>query len=326
MKGVGVYLDYAAATPMDRRVLRTMRPFFTKEFQNPSAFYKEGVSVRKSVESARKKIAGILTGHYDEIIFTSGGTEANNLAIQGVVSAFGTPTSKLGLPHIITSAIEHSSVRDVVRALKEQDAIDLTEIGVDKEGVILLDELKDAIKENTVLVSVMQANNEIGTIEPIAEIAKIIRNFKKKNNTKLPLLHTDACQAGNYLELNVERLGIDLMTLNGGKVYGPKGIGALFVRRGVVLKPTIYGGGQENGLRSGTENVAGIVGFAKALSIAQAMREKENNRLSVMRDDFFTQLKKILPDAEINGSLTQRLPNNINISIRDPNPHASRKP
>jgi len=308
-----VYLDYAAATPIDKRVSRAMKPFLAKEFQNPSAFYKEGVLVRKSVESTRKEVAEILGGHADEIIFTGSGTEANNLAIQGLVFAYRKTSNKK--PHIITSAVEHSSVRDVVRVLKEQDAIELTEISVDKEGIILLDELRDTLQENTILVSVMYANNEIGTIEPVKEIAKLIRSHRKNTGAKFPLLHTDACQAGNFLDLNIERLGIDLMTLNGGKIYGPKGIGALFIRRGIELEPIIYGGGQESGLRSGTENVASIVGFAKALSVARTMREKESLRLTILRDDFFAQLKKILPEAEINGSLMQRLPNNINIGI-----------
>ena len=308
-----IYLDYAAATPIDKRVLRAMTPFFARDFQNPSAFYKEGVFVRKHIEEARKEIAKIIAGHSDEIIFTSGGTEGNNLALQGVVKAFGNRVSKK--PHVIASSIEHASVRSVLRVLKKRDEIELTEISIGKDGAVSLSELKDALRENTALVSVMQTNNEIGTIEPIAEVAKIIRNFKKKNNTTFPLLHTDACQSGNYLELNVERLGVDLMTLNSGKIYGPKGIGALFVRRGVTLKPLIYGGGQEAGLRGGTENVAGIVGFAKALSIAQEMREKESKRLSTLRDYFFTKLKDVLPESEINGSLELRLPNNINISI-----------
>ncbi len=236
-----IYLDYAAATPIDKRVLRTMAPFFAKDFQNPSAFYKEGVFVRKHIEGSRKEIAEIIAGHSDEIIFTSGGTEGNNLAIQGAIKAFGNRVSKSRVPHVITSSIEHASVRSVLRALKERDEIELTEISVGKDGVVSLNELKEALRENTVLVSVMQANNEIGTIEPIAEIAKIIRNFKKKNNTTFPLFHTDACQSGNYLEINVERLGVDLMTLNSGKIYGPKGVGALFIRRGVALDPLIYG-------------------------------------------------------------------------------------
>ncbi|MDO8572706.1 MAG: cysteine desulfurase family protein [bacterium] len=315
-----IYLDHAAATPLDPRVFAAMKPFMTKEFGNPSTLYREGVVAKNAVFLARKKIAEILFAHPDEIIFTSSGTEGNNLAIQGIVnSAPYLPAGrreKLGEknPHIITSVIEHPSVLAGCKAL-EGWGVAVSYIGVDGNGIIKLDELKKALRKETVLVSIMYANNEIGTIEPIREIAKIIRIWRKHNSTSFPYIHTDACQAANYLPLHVERLGIDLLTLNGSKIYGPKGMGALFVRRGVPLSPFIYGGGQERGLRPGTENVAGIVGLAEALGIAETMKEKESKRLTTLRDYFISSMFKKIPGVILNGDRIERSPNNVNVSI-----------
>ncbi len=308
-----IYLDHAAATPLDARVFAAMKPFMTKEFGNGSALYREGVIVKNSIQKARKKIAQILFAHPDEIIFTGSGTEGNNLAIQGVIKNVRENRGE-NKPHIITSAIEHPSILSACQAL-ERYGVEVSYIGVDGNGIIKLDELQKALRKETVLVSVMYANNEIGTVEPIREITKIIRSWRKQNETLFPYFHTDACQAANYLPLHVERLGVDLLTLNGSKLYGPKGVGALFVRRGVSLSPLIYGGGQEQGLRSGTENVAGIVGLAEALLIAEKMKEKESKRLTALRDHFISSILKKKSGVVLNGDPIARLPNNVNISI-----------
>ena len=327
-----VYFDHAAATPLDPRVFTVMKPLMVKEFVNPGALYREGVAAKDAILLARKKIAQILFAHPDEIVFTGSGTEGNNLAIQGVVRSAQEKSAENKV-HIITSAIEHPSVLSVCQAL-ENHHVDVSYIGVDGNGVIKLDELKKALRKETVLVSVMYANNEIGTIEPIREIAKIVRAWKKhhkstsnsytrfaskefrsQHNTSFPYIHTDACQAVNYLPLHVERLGVDLLTLNGSKIYGPKGMGALFIRRGVPLSPLIYGGGQERGLRPGTENVAGIAGLAEALGIAETMKEKESKRLTTLRDYFIKSVFKKIPGVILNGDPSKRLPNNVNVSI-----------
>lgn len=308
-----VYLDHAAATPLDPRVFAAMKPFLTKESGNPSALYREGVAAKDALLLARKKIAQILFAHPDEIIFTGSGTEGNNLAIQGIINSVREKDKEKKL-HIITSAIEHPSVLSVCQTLERQ-GVAVSYVGVDRNGIIKLDELKKALRKETVLVSVMYANNEIGTVEPIREIAKIIRGWRKHHNTLFPYFHTDACQAANYLSLHVERLGVDLLTLNGSKMYGPKGVGALFVRRGVSLSPIMYGGGQEQGLRPGTENVAGIVGLAEALSVAEKMKEKESKRLTTLRNHFISSILKKIPGVILNGDQVARLPNNVNLSI-----------
>lgn len=308
-----IYLDHAAATPLDPRVFAAMKPFMAKEFGNPSALYREGIAARNATLAARKKIAQILFAHPDEIIFTGSGTEGNNLAIEGIVRAAREKSGETR-PHIITSVIEHPSVLSVCQALARRGVV-VSYIGVDGNGIIKLDELKKALRKETVLVSIMYANNEIGTVEPIREIAKIIRAWRKQQNTSFPYFHTDACQAANYLPLHVERLGVDLITINGSKIYGPKGVGALFVRRGVSLSPHMYGGGQERGFRPGTENVAGIIGIAEALSLAEKIKEKESKRLTILRDRFISSILKKIPGTILNGDQVTRLPNNVNISI-----------
>ena len=308
-----IYLDHAAATPLDPCVFTVMKPLMAKEFGNPGTLYREGVAAKDVILLARKKIAQILFAHPDEIVFTGSGTESNNLAIQGVVRSAQEKSAENKV-HIITSAIEHPSVLSVCQAL-ENHHVDVSYIGVDGNGIIKLDELKKALRKETVLVSVMYANNEIGTIEPIREIAKIVRAWRKHHQSSLPYFHTDACQAANYLPLHVERLGVDLLTLNGSKIYGPKGMGALFIRRGVPLSPLIYGGGQERGLRPGTENAAGIVGLAEALGIAETMKEKESKRLTTLRDYFIKSVFKKIPGVILNGDRSKRLPNNVNVSI-----------
>jgi cysteine desulfurase len=305
-----VYLDHASATPVDDRVFFVMKPYFIQNFANPSALHKKGVQTTKAVENAREKIADLLHAHSDEIIFTSGGTESDNLAIMGVVR-----NCNIKKPHIITSAIEHSAVLETCRDLEARGLAEITYVNVNEDGIVKIDEIKNALKANTVLVSIMYANNEVGTVQPIREIAKLLRHFKKINNTKFPLLHSDAAQAVNYLEMHVEKLGVDMMSITSSKLYGPKGIGILYKKRSVKIFSIIKGGDQESGMRAGTTNVPLVVGCAHALEITEKLKEKESARLKKLQNYFITELKKKIPNVKINGSLEFRLPNNVHISI-----------
>jgi len=301
-----VYLDYAAATPLDERVLTAMRPYFEADFYNPSANYRAAREVHAALESARSKVAHWLGARGSEIVFTAGGTEANNLAVHGVMRRF--PKANM-----VTSALEHESV------LAPAGAYDCREAAVRADGRVDLDDLRTKIDDRTVLVSIMYANNEIGAVQPIREIARLVAEIRKERRTggnELPLyFHTDAAQAANYLDLHIARLGVDLMTLNGGKIYGPKQSGCLYVKAGVELRPLIDGGGQERGLRSGTENVAAAIGFAEALEIAQNIRHEEAARLQILQKQFIEDLEKKVPGATINGSLKYRLPNNVHVTL-----------
>ncbi|MGC1177093.1 MAG: cysteine desulfurase family protein [Candidatus Saccharimonadales bacterium] len=305
MSSQQIYLDYAAATPVDSRVLAAMQPYLSDNFYNPSATYNTGLKAREALETARRQVAHWLGARSSEIIFTAGGTEANNLAIHGVMRQF--PEG-----NIVVSGIEHESV------LAPAARYDCREVTVAADGRIDLDDLRQKIDEKTVLVSVQYANNEVGTIQPIRDIARIVaekRAARPLGKTYPLYLHTDACQAANYLDLHVARLGVDLLTLNGGKIYGPKQSGVLYVKAGVKLSPLIDGGGQERNLRSGTENVAGAVGLATALELVQADRARETKRLQALRTRFFSSLEQEIPNVMINGSKKFRLPNNVHITI-----------
>ncbi len=299
------YFDYAAATPLDDSVLQAMQPFFSERFYNPSATYTAGRAAAEDLQSARVRMAHWLGARPSEVVFTAGGTEANNLAIHGVMRLY--PKANL-----VVSAIEHDAV------LQPATHYNVRQAGVTAAGFIDLDRLRAAIDDNTVLVSVMYANNEVGTIQPIREVAAIVaevRQQRRQTGNSLPLyLHSDACQAANYLDLHTARLGVDLMTINGGKIYGPKQSGALYVKAGLELQPLLQGGGQERGLRSGTENVAACVGLAKALDVAQTVRHDEVQRLAGLQQYFVCQLAKQLPQLVINGSLKKRLPNNLHLT------------
>lgn len=301
-----IYLDHAAATPLDPAVLEVMKPYVTERFYNPSAVYLAARDVAKDLAGARSRIAQIIGSRPVEVTFTAGGTEANNLAISGVMRRY--PGSK-----VVVSAIEHDSV------LKTAQQYEHAIAPVNEQGVVDLGLLRGLIDDTTVLVSVMYANNEIGTIQPIADVVRLVnevRADRKQQGIDLPLLvHTDAAQAANYLDIHVSRLGVDLMTLNGGKIYGPKQSGALYVRGGFELEPLIYGGGQEHGLRSGTENVAGAIGFAEALERAQSMRREEARRLQELQNYFFARLAAEIPSAIVNGWRKKRLPNNVHVTI-----------
>ena len=313
-----IYLDHAATTPLDPAVIEAMLPYLKDEYVNPSSIYSAARSTRLAVESARATIADILGSKTTEIIFTSGGTESDNLAVQGVLRAH--PGS-----HWITSAIEHDAILSCVKPMKA-DGHEATIVPVTAKGIVDIEPLKAAITDETVLVSLMLANNEIGTIQPIVDVSKIVvrvRIDRLERGITLPLyLHTDACQAAGSLDLHVSRTHVDLMTLNGSKIYGPKGIGLLYVRHGVILEPLLYGGGQERGRRSGTENVGGIVGLAAALDRAISVRDEESHRLTKLRDRLLDELSELIPDLIVNGDRKRRLPNNVNITIPKANGEA----
>ena len=299
-----IYLDHASTTYVDPVVKEAMDRYMTKDFGNPSSLNTLGLHAKEAIDNARESVAMVLNCSPSEIIFTGSGTESNNLAIQGVAKAL-----KGKGRHIITSKIEHSSVLNVCKAL-EEEGFEVAYIDVDRNGLVNCEKLEKAIRPDTILISIMYANNEIGAVQPVSDIGKIAR----KHNV---YFHTDACQAAGAFELDVDKLGVDLLTVNGGKIYGPKGVGALYIRQGVKIKPIIHGGGQEKGLRSGTENVPGIVGFAKALELAEKFRPDETKRLSALRDKLVADILKKIPKSFLNGHPTKRLPNNVNVTILD---------
>lgn len=312
-----IYLDYASLTPIDPRIVREMGKYSKSGYANPSSLYMEGVAAKKALEEMRRRIAETIHAQADEIIFTSGGTEANVLALEGVVRS--AKSAGIKSPHIIISDVEHSSIIETANFL-EKDGCEVTRLGVDQSGIISISELRKAIKQNTVLVSIMTINNEIGSIQPIKEIAKVVRQTKAKSidsdsehqKSTYPLFHTDAAQAFLYEELYVEKLGVDLLTLDGSKVYGPRGIGCLFMKRDTPIEPIIHGGGQERGMRSGTENIPAIAGFAKALEIAMSCREKESKRIAGLKDEFVKSVLSKKPEIIVNGGGS---PHILNISI-----------
>ncbi len=294
-----IYLDHASTTPIDERVLEAMLPYLREKFANPSGTYSISLEVRKAIDDARKTFSEILGCSPDEIIFTSGGTEANNLAIKGVAFALRSKGN-----HIITTKIEHHSVLHTCEFLEDM-GFEVTYLPVDKYGLVSPDDLEREIKDETILVTIMLANNEIGTIEPIEELSKITRK-------KGIIFHTDAVQGAGLLELDVNKLGIDLLTLSAHKFYGPKGVGVLYIRDGTPLVPLLHGGAQEGGRRAGTENVAGIVGASVAFRIAEEEREGEVRRLIHLRDLLIDGLSGV---GFLNGHPERRLPNNVNMTF-----------
>jgi cysteine desulfurase len=293
-----VYLDHAATTAVDPRVVEAMLPCWTEFYGNPSSIYVQGREAHKVLDSARVKVASILHCRPDEIVFTGCGTESDNLALRGV--SLG---QRRKGNHIITSAIEHHAIGHTAEQLQKYFGMEVTYLPVDKYGMVSPDDVAKAIKDATVLISVMYANNEIGTIQPIAEIAKVARA------RGIPF-HTDAVQAGGSLDLNVETLGVDLMSLSAHKFYGPKGVGVLYVRKNSPFVSTLTGGGQERNRRAGTENVALAVGLARALELAYAGAESSNLRLATLRDRLVAGVLAAIPDTHFTGHPTQRLANN----------------
>jgi cysteine desulfurase len=301
-----VYLDYSAATPVKPEVAEAMRPYLSQEFYNPSAIYLAAKHAKRQLDGIRQSAAVQLGAKPAEIIFTAGATEANNLAIQGLGRQY--PGAE-----ILISAVEHESVR------APAELFDSREVPVDEHGRILLNKLSNLISDKTLLVSVMLVNNEVGTVQPLSEVAALIGHIRRQRREKgneLPIyLHTDAAQAGNYFDLHVSRLGVDLMSVNGGKIYGPKQSGILYVKAGLKLWPLIVGGGQEFGLRSGTESLAAAAGLAKALDLAQNARGAESKRVTSLRDYFESRITELIPGAVTNGTKNHRSPHISNITF-----------
>ena len=298
-----IYFDNAATTKLDEEVLQEMMPYLTENYGNASSIYKIGRESRKAVETAREQIAKVLNCKPNEIYFTAGGSESDNTAIKGIARA-----NKNKGNHIITSKIEHPAVLETCKEL-EKEGFEVSYISADENGIINLEELKNAIKPTTILITVMFANNEIGTIQPIEEIGQIA----KENNI---YFHTDAVQAVGSIKIDVQKLNIDSLSLSGHKFYGPKGIGALYVKTGVRFEKLIAGGHQERNKRAGTENVAGIVGIGKALELAYSNLDEHNEKIRKLRDYYVEQVKEKIPYVKINGDMEKRLPGNSNISFK----------
>src|SRR5215467_4509210 len=288
-----IYFDHSATTPLDLRVLEAMGPYLGGAFGNPSSLHHEGRVARAAVDSARAQVAELIGAEPEEIVFTSSGTEADNLALIGAVRASG----KRG--HVVTSAIEHAAILQTCKFLAEHGT-KITHLPVDSDGIVRTDSLLRALQSNVTIVSIMAANNVVGTLQPIEELAHL---------TKLQgaLFHTDAVQAGGKIPLNVNRLNVDMLSLSAHKLHGPKGVGALYVRKGVKLSPIVFGGGQERGRRSATENVAGIVGFGIAAEIARRELVEEASRLAQFREQIASEILRMFPNAYLFGHSTQRL-------------------
>jgi cysteine desulfurase len=309
-KEARIYADAAAATPLSPAA-RAELARLLELYGNPSALHKEALAAREELEQARASVAASIGAHADEIVFTSGGTEGNNLAIYGALR----PLLKNGPVHAIVSSIEHPSVLEPLYALQEE-GLELTELPVSETGRVSPEDVRDAITERTAFVSVQFVNSEVGTIEPIKEIAKEIRHVKKMRELRPLYFHCDASQAPLWKTVNVEKLGVDMLVLDGQKISGPKGVGALYIRRGATLVAQQLGGGQERGLRSGTENVALAGSFAVALAEAQATNDANAAQVSVVRNFLLQEILKVLPDAQVNGAIgDERVANNVHISI-----------
>ena len=298
-----IYFDNAATTKLDEEVLQEMVPYLKDNYGNASSIYKLGRESKKAVEDSREKIAKVLNCKPNEIYFTAGGSESDNTAIKGIARA-----NKLKGNHIITSRIEHPAVLETCKFL-EKEGFEVTYISVDEKGIINLEELKKSIKDTTVLITIMFANNEIGTIQPIEEIGKIAKEHDI-------IFHTDAVQAVGSLKIDVQKLNIDSLSLSGHKFYGPKGIGALYIKSGIKFEKFVDGGHQERNKRAGTENVAGIVGIGKAIELAYNNLDEHNKKIKELRDYYVEQVRLKIPYIKVNGDIEKRLPGNSNISFR----------
>ena len=303
-----IYMDHAATTAVRPEALEAMLPYFGVSFGNPSSIYTLAQEARNAVDDARQTIAGLIGCRISELIFTSGGTESDNTALKGVAFALRNVGN-----HIITTAIEHHAILHTCHQL-EQFGFDVTYLPVDRHGLVDPDDVAKAITDRTILVSVMLANNEIGTIEPVAAIARTVKQEARRLDRNI-LMHTDAVQGAGFLDLNVRELGVDLMSLSAHKFHGPKGVGVLYVKRGTPFEPQMMGGGQERERRSGTENVPGIVGMAEAFQLACQERETTAARCVAMRDRIIEGLQDRVEHAHLNGHPVERLPNNVNISF-----------
>ncbi len=307
-----IYLDHNATTPTEAEVIRAMKLFEAARYGNPGSFHSMGKEAKDAVDAARQWIAQWMGAREDEVIFTGSGTESDNLAILGYARAHA-----LVGKHMVTTAIEHHAVLEPMQFLARKEGFELTIVPVERNGVVDAKKVIAAIRPDTTIVSVMLANNEIGTIQPVEAIGRGIEKLRRNDVAPHVVLHTDACQAAAYLPLDVAKLHVDLLTLNGSKVYGPKGIGLLYAKRGVKLQPLMFGGAQEKALRPGTENVAGIVGLAKALEIVEERREKDAEHLRPLQAILIDGILETIEKTRLNGDRERRLPNNVNISIMD---------
>ena len=303
-----VYLDHAGTTPLDSKVLEAMVPYFTQRFGNPSSLHSVGQEARYALDEARERVAGVLNCRSREIVFTAGGTESDNAAIHGVATALHETGN-----HIVTSSVEHHAVLHACQYLESQ-GFEVTYLSVDADGMVQPEAVYNAINERTTLVSIMYGNNEIGTINPISEIAKSVKK-RAEELSRTIVFHTDAVQAAGYLSLDVAELGVDLLSLSGHKFHGPKGTGVLYMKRGSPYLPLIHGGGQERDRRSGTENIPGIIGLSLALEAADTVREETSQRCAALRDRIIDSVLQQIPGSRLNGHATQRLPNNANFSF-----------
>lgn len=329
-----VYLDYAAATPLDREVRRAMEPWLSEQFANPSGLYRQALEARMAIDKSREAVASFLRTTPDTVIFTNGGTESCNTAIFGITNRQKAVSSTPC--HIITTTIEHKAVLEPIRQ-REKEGCKVDYLPVDADGIVSVEDFKKALRDETVLVSIMYANNEIGSIQPIADIGREILKWRKEKKTVFPYFHTDACQATQFLPMSVEALHVDLLSFNGSKIYGPKGAGVLYKRRDVPLKPLFYGGGQEFGLRSGTEDAPSIVGLGTTVEILK-MRDSrlEIKKIQTLRDILWQGIEHSTKDVVLNGPKIfspyegggggglkegkiregeKRLPNNLNVSF-----------
>jgi len=304
-----IYLDHGASTPVDKKVLKAMRPYFSKDFGNPGSIHAYGQKAQKALDQARSKISTSLGVKFGEIIFTSSATEANNLFIKGSFEG-----CSISSPKAIISSIEHESVSEAAKAL-EAKGLEVIELPVSKEGIVDMKSLKDALDSSVCFVSIIYASNEIGTIQPIKEIGEMIEEYKQKNGSKYPLFHTDAVQAFQYIDIDVNKLHLDALTISGQKIYGPKGVGALYLKEEIkdLIRPQMIGGHHEFSIRSGTPNIPAIVGMGKAVEMVDRDRVSNREKTEKLRDMFLRELKKKNLDIEVNGSLSQRIPNNLNI-------------
>lgn len=303
-----IYLDHAATTPTDPEVVEAMLPYFSQKFGNPMSLNSFGQEAQEAIEKSRENLANFLNCQKEEVLFTSGASESNNLVLRSIAQN-QTNEKK---PHIITTQFEHHCIFDTAKILVSEGRVEVDFVSPDKEGLINPEEVQKLIKENTVLVSIIYVNNEIGTVQPIEEIGRII---KSKNNKIL--FHTDATQAPNYFSCDTQKLGVDLLTLSGHKIYGPKGIGVLFAKRGVLKKGIVTGGGQEKGKRAGTHNVPGIVGFGKAISMTNKQKARNNKKIAILRNLLIDKVLKEIPDSWLNGSKEKRSPNNANFGFKN---------
>lgn len=297
-----IYLDHAATTAVRKEVLDTMLPCFSQNYGNPSSIYEIAREAKSLIDNARKQVATAIGAEEKEIYFTAGGSESDNWAIKGIAESY-----KDKGKHIITSSIEHHAVLHTCQYL-EKNGYEVTYLPVDEDGKIRIEDLEKAIRPDTILISIMFANNEIGTLQPIKEIGEIAKKHKV-------IFHTDAVQAVGHVKIDVKQMNIDMLSLSAHKLYGPKGVGALYVRKGIKLKSYIHGGAQERGIRAGTENVTGIVGLGKAIELAISEMEQENKRLIKLRDEIIDGILNNIPYTRLNGHRTDRLPANVNISF-----------